>query len=291
VTDNRNDPASLTGSYALDALSAEEREAVEAGLGESESLRHEVTELTDTAVLLGRAVAPVTPPPSLKANIMGLIATMPQLPADERVSADTDAAASVTDIASRRAPAPAAPDAPSASTAPPAAMSSASLSTASRKAQSRWFTKPVVALVSVAAALGLIVGGGVLVNTIGQPPQSNQAGDQLAEINAASDSQRAVAEIDGGGTATLVWSNELGRSAMIVDGLEALPSDKVYELWYIDEASGARPAGTFTVKDDGSTLRVLDGDMKAGDTVGVTVEPSGGSEAPTTTPIVAIASA
>jgi anti-sigma-K factor RskA len=31
--------------------------------------------------------------------------------------------------------------------------------------------------------------------------------------------------------------------------------------------------------------------MARGDTVGVTVEPSGGSKAPTTTPIVAIASA
>lgn len=288
MTDKHNDPASLTGSYALDALSAEEREAVEAEFDASESLRHEVTELTDTAVLLGRAVAPVTPPPALKASIMSLIATTPQLPAKERSSGVTDASASVTDINSRRASSLAAPApvAPTASAAP-----SASLSPAARKAQSRWFTKPVVALVSVAAALGLIVGGGVLVNSIGEPPQSNQAGDQLAEINAASDSQRAVSQIDGGGTATLVWSNDLGRSAMIVDGLEALPSDKVYELWYIDEASGARPAGTFTVKDDGSTLRVLDGDMKAGDTVGVTVEPSGGSKTPTTTPIVAIASA
>ena len=46
----------------------------------------------------------------------------------------------------------------------------------------------------------------------------------------------------------------------------------------------------FTIEVERS-LRVLDGDMKAGDTVGVTVEPSGGSKTPTTTPIVAIASA
>ena len=64
----------------------------------------------------------------------------------------------------------------------------------------------------------------------------------------------------------------------------------MYELWYIGE-SGARPAGTFSVSESGATWRVLDGDMVAGDMVGVTVEPRGGSEQPTTDPIVAIESA
>ena len=276
MTDKRNDPTSLTGAYALNALSAEERAAVEAGLTESESLRHEVTELADTAVLLGRAVAPVTPPPALKANIMDMIASTPQLPPlQDDTTGETDATASVTPIAPPR----------------PASPSAAAPTPAERKAQARWFTKPAIALASVAAVLGLIIGGGVLVNTMGESQQNNQAADQLAAINAASDSQRAVSEIEGGGTATLVWSGELASAAMIVDGLPALPDDKVYELWFIGEETGARPAGTFTVSDDGRTLRVLDGEMHAGDAVGVTVEPRGGSETPTTEPIVAITSA
>ncbi|MEP6482127.1 MAG: anti-sigma factor, partial [Rhodoglobus sp.] len=85
-------------------------------------------------------------------------------------------------------------------------------------------------------------------------------------------------------------STGLRSAALIVDGLAELPADKVYELWYID-GSGARGAGTFTVGSAGSTWRVLDGTMRAGDTVGVTVEPAGGSKAPTTDPIVKIASA
>jgi len=290
VTDKRNDPASLTGAYALNALSADERAAVEAGLTESESLRHEVTELADTAVVLGRAVAPVTPPPALKASIMDMIASTPQLPPlQDETTGETDATASVTAIAPPRAASPSAsvPTPPSASTSAPGLAPSP----AERKAQSRWFTKPAIALASVAAVLGLIIGGGVLVNTMGESQQNNQAADQLAAINAASDSQRAVSEIEGGGTATLVWSGELASAAMIVDGLPALPDDKVYELWFIGEETGARPAGTFTVSDDGRTLRVLDGEMHAGDAVGVTVEPRGGSETPTTEPIVAITSA
>jgi len=284
MTDDKRKPsddvATLSGAYALNALSAEEREAFEAHLGESESLRHEVTELADTAVLLGRAIAPVEPPAALKANIMSLIASTPQLPAAPRLVAVEPSA----DVS-------AAPVAPAASVAAPAEAPAPVLTPAGQKAQSRWFTKPVMAIVAAAAAIGIIVGGGVLVNTVGDNTEQNQAADQLAAINAASDMQQAVSEVAGGGTATLVWSNELQSSAMIVDGLATLPDGKVYELWYIDAASVARPAGTFGVDSTGNTWRVLDGEMQAGDTVGVTVEPAGGSKAPTTTPIVAIASA
>jgi anti-sigma-K factor RskA len=279
--ESADDPATLLGAYVLNSLSIDERAAFEAHLAESETLRHETTELADTAVLLGGAIAPVQPSAALKANIMGLIATTPQLPPVVRPEAvEPDVAASVTPLAAVPAPAQVAP-----SRAPEA------LSPATQKAQARWFTRPAIALVSAAAVVGLILGGGVLVNTIGDAQTQQLAADQLAAINAARDMQQAVAQVESGGTATLVWSNELASSAMIVDGLPALPSDKVYELWYIDTESVARPAGTFRVGENGATWRVLEGEMHSGDTVGVTVEPDGGSETPTTAPIVAIASA
>jgi anti-sigma-K factor RskA len=279
--ESADDPATLLGAYVLNSLSIDERAAFEAHLAESETLRHETTELADTAVLLGGAIAPVQPSAALKANIMGLIATTPQLPPVVRPEAvEPDVAASVTPLAAVPAPAQLAP-----SRAPEA------LSPATQKAQARWFTRPAIALVSAAAVVGLILGGGVLVNTIGDAQTQQLAADQLAAINAARDMQQAVAQVESGGTATLVWSNELASSAMIVDGLPALPSDKVYELWYIDTESVARPAGTFRVGENGATWRVLEGEMHSGDTVGVTVEPDGGSETPTTAPIVAIASA
>ena len=180
MTDKRNDPASLTGAYALNALSAEERAALEAKLGETEaeSLRHEVTELADTAVLLGRAVAPVTPPPALKASIMDLIATTPQLPAlPAETASESDATASVTEITPRQAAAASAAGSTPVSAPTPRATTTPTSTPAERKARSRWFTKPVVALVSVAAVLGLVIGGGVLVNTIGEAQQYNQAAD------------------------------------------------------------------------------------------------------------------
>ena len=93
-----------------------------------------------------------------------------------------------------------------------------------------------------------------------------------------------------GGKVTLVWSLTQRKSAVIATGLKVLPSDKTYELWYISAAGKPTSAGLFE-SNGKNTLQVLSGQMSRGDTVGVTVEPAGGSKAPTTKPVVAIASA
>lgn len=253
----------LSGSYALNGLDAADLAEFEAHLGQSQATRYEVTELTDTAVLLGLAVEPVQPSAGLKASIMDQLDAHPQLP----VAASSAAGASSASVATAAFESP-----------------------AGRKAQARWFTRPVTALAAVAAAIALFVGGGVITTSLAQNSFAQQQADQLAAINSADDAQRASVDLADGGTATLVWSNTLLSSALIVDGLAPLPADRTYELWYINDA-GARPAGTFGVAGSGSTWRVLDGTMKAGDTVGVTVEPRGGSDAPTTDPVVVIASA
>ena len=132
-----------------------------------------------------------------------------------------------------------------------AASSAAFASPAGRKAQARWFTRPVTALAAVAAAIALFVGGGVITTSLAQNSFAQQQADQLAAINSADDAQRASVDLADGGTATLVWSNTLLSSALIVDGLAPLPADRTYELWYINDA-GARPAGTFGVAGSGT---------------------------------------
>jgi anti-sigma-K factor RskA len=257
VTPRKPDESSLSGAYSLHALNDDEAKSFEAHLADSEETRNEVTELSDTAVLLGLAVDPETPPPSLKASIMAQLATTPQL--------------------DREPAAEASPDAPFSTPA-------------QAKARARWFARPLNAVVGVSAAIALIVGGGVAVNAISTSVSQQAAADHLAAIYSATDSQLKRAPIDGGGRATLVWAESLGSSALMVEGMDPPPADKVYELWYID-ADGARPAGTFTVGPEGSTWRLLEGTMAAGDTVGVTVEPPGGSSIPSTDPIVLVASA
>ena len=130
----------------------------------------------------------------------------------------------------------------------------------------------------------------MIASTFGERNFDQAQVDQLTAITSADDAQRASIPVENGGTATLVWSNQLLSSALIVDEMASLPDGKVYELWYINDA-GARPAGTFSASDDGRTWRVLSGTMQAGDTVGVTVEPAGGSVKPSTDPVILIASA
>lgn len=290
MNDRNDDLAAQSGAYALNALSPEEREAFAAHLADSAESRTETTQLSDTAVALGLAVDPVTPPPALKANLMAMIAQTPQLPREVEAETRDDSAASsatATPLAPAAALAPSATAAAGA-TPPPA-------SPAQAKAQARWFARPATALAAVAAAVAIIVAGGVVADSINRASLqetsfASQQADQLAAINAASDSQRLVSTVTGGATATFVWSGELGSSAVIVDGLEPLSDNQVYELWYIDSA-GARPAGLMDAAESGTTWRVLEGEMAAGDVVGVTIEPKGGSDAPTTDPIVVFESA
>jgi anti-sigma-K factor RskA len=274
-----------SGAYVLNALSPSETQEFETHLAGSETTRNEVTEMSDTAVLLGLAVTPVQPSSALKANLMAQIASIPQLPRD------------VAPIRTLPQPRSTATVAPVASESTPVEMSATesapqALSGTSAKAQARWFNRPLIALTSVAAAVALIIGAGAVTTLMGNNVGvEQQQADALAAITSAEDMQRTAAEVSTGGIATLVWSEELGSSAMIVDGVAELPEGSTYELWYIDAAGTATPAGLFNVSDSDRTLAVLEGKMDAGDTVGVTVEPEGGSSAPTTDPIVAIASA
>ncbi|MCU1527530.1 MAG: hypothetical protein JWP75_1293 [Frondihabitans sp.] len=268
-----------SGAYVLNALNDEEREAFEARMGESDELRTEVAELNETALLLGRAVEPVTPSAGLRASILDLIETTPQLP--KLAAQDPD-----RDITT-----PAQPGEPRVTPAAEAARD-ATLLEPTPLARQRWFMRPAVLLAAAAAAVALFFGGGAVVNGL-QGPSLSQGPDgastAMSQILSASDVQHTVADVSTGGKATLYWSESLQRSAVILDGVASLPSGKTYQLWYINGKNIAS-AGTLSAKSS-IVSQVLRGDLSKGDTIGMTVEPSGGSKQPTTKPIVAIQSA
>jgi anti-sigma-K factor RskA len=267
---NNDKNSAGSGSYVLGAMDETERTEFEAQLAESQELRNEVTELTDTAVLLGMAVEPVTPSPALKQNIMARLSQTPQLDREDLAPVRTLRA--VPQLAAE----------PVLESRPP--------TRTSHKAQARWYSRPVLGLVAAAAAVVLIVGGVVGTTLAINGAHTSQQADALASINTASDVRRAEASVSTGGKVTLVWSLSQKKSAVIGTGLTVLPGDKTYELWYINTSGKATPAGLFE-SNGKNTLQVLSGNMAQGDTVGVTVEPAGGSKAPTTKPVVAIASA
>ncbi|SMQ72336.1 Anti-sigma-K factor rskA [Plantibacter sp. VKM Ac-1784] len=282
----RDDATDLAAGNALHTLTPREQERFDRLRAEHESVREEAAEFEETVAMLDLAAPPVQPSAALKNSLMAAIQNLPQLPADAPVDAPVAEVqalpTAVPDVDETLVSTPIATPTPAAAITPAAPVAGA----AERKAASRWRRSAVGMVVGAAAAVGLIFGGVGLANTFGGGSLTQTVA--LAEINAASDVQRAKVSMDDA-TATLVWSGELGKSALLVDGLGSLPSDKVYELWYIGEG-GPVSAGTFSAA-NGTTWRVLDGAMSAGDKVGVTVEPQGGSEQPTTDPIMVIETA
>lgn len=298
------DPDELLAAYALDAVSDEERAIVERHLARSPEARAEVDAYREAAVGLADDASPVAPPPALKASIFDRLDDTPQLDApahggDRAVTTDAAAPAAhepAGDTASAPVesllPPPAtplAPIAPAPVATPAEAMAPVGSGPAELAARRRWFQRPGAILASAAAAVLLIAGAVVGLNWTGTAGWGAQR--EVQAIASADDAQTATVETTVGGEVTVVWSEELGRSAILAEGLPTVGDDETYELWYIDasgEELAATPAGLFD-PDGGAAYVVLDGEFEPGLLIGITVEPAGGSDAPTTEPIVAVA--
>lgn len=261
----KDDFENLSGAFALDAVSPEERAAVEKALASSELLRAEAAELADTAAALADAVPPVQPSAGLKDAIFAQLDATPQLPREESVDA-------VSAPASVPVPGP---------VAGPAVVP------AEARARARWFRRPAILVAGVAAAAAIVVGGITVPILLGGTTQQQDPFDAIAS---ASDAVAVTTAVAGGGTATVVWSGELGRAAIELEGATPLDESSDYELWFMGD-DGTRSAGLVRVDGSGDARQVLDGDMGAGDIIGLTVEPAGGSPQPTGDPILAVPTA
>ena len=74
-----------------------------------------------------------------------------------------------------------------------------------------------------------------------------------------------------------------GKATLSISGLDAAPHGKTYEAWVIPPGRQPRPAGLFRGGPDSSLA--LQGSVPRNAVVAVTLEPAGGSHAPTSTPI------
>jgi len=119
---------------------------------------------------------------------------------------------------------------------------------------------------------------------------SAQAVDEaIAAVLSAPDARIVTGATSAGGTATVVASHGTRSVVFTTTGLAELPPSSVYELWFIG-SGGARPAGLLSPAPStaGTTPPLLASGLAGGDVVGVTVEPAGGVQSPTTTPIVVL---
>jgi anti-sigma-K factor RskA len=281
-----DDLRTLTAAYALGAVDAEEAADFEALLERDPVLRAEVEELRATAADLAWTTEPVDPSPRLKVDLMAMLDATPQLPplpAPTAVTDDDRRPAPVTELRPAASAAEAGPVAPS-SSAPRERLGSAS-----SRASERWFRRPG-ALIGVAAAAVVLVVGGVVVGTNIGGPGTSQAPVAAAyeQVTTASDVVIDKRDVVGGGTATVYFSASEAKTAVVLNDASPLPEGRVLQLWYIGK-SGPVSAGVIPAT-DGTGHAVLAGSYTPGDTVAITVEPEGGSEQPTTEPIVAVTS-
>lgn len=137
-------------------------------------------------------------------------------------------------------------------------------------------------LVGVAAAAVLATGG-----IVWQPWSTDESTVQLTameQVLQAKDAQSFEEKV-GGATATVVRSPSMKKAVIVTANMPDAPEGKVYELWLQQGTemvrAGLMPAGR-------ANTVLLDGDAATAQAVGITVEPAGGSDKPTTAPVAVI---
>ncbi|MDJ0382726.1 anti-sigma factor [Streptomyces sp. G-G2] len=269
------DPHAATGAYVLHALDEPERAAFEAHLADCPSCVQEVRELSQTAALLGRAVA-VTPPPELREAVLRRIRAEP-------ASAAASAAAA--------AAAPGESSAPAGPAAGPPDRPAAAPGGARHRAPAPWARWALAACLAAAAGLGgLALWQYQSADAARETARVAQArAASLAGVLSAPDARLVTGSLTGGGaTGTVVVSRDRGRAVFVASGMAAPPAGRVYQLWFADPAGSMRPAGLMDpARPDAPAL--LAGPVGAATGVGVTLEPAGGSPAPTSAPLVVLA--
>ncbi|WP_336632517.1 MULTISPECIES: anti-sigma factor [unclassified Microbacterium] len=286
---NIDEFAELSAGHALGALSPDDEAAFAAARAEHPEWESVVDSDEETATALAEGVAPVSPPLALRSQLLSAI-TASTAPAPHEPEGDApEDDDTPTRVSNRVLPAEAAEPAPiAADAADSAEVADAAPPTEVVQAiQRRTWSRGVFALV---ASIALLVGIGWGAGSVSRLWQTPPAVTALQQIEDAPDASSADAAFDGG-TATVHWSESLGKVVLVADGLPALDADRTFELWYV-RAGTAIPAGTFDASGATATAQ-LTGQMQPGDTIAVTVEPSGGSPdgTPSTDPVLAVPTA
>jgi anti-sigma-K factor RskA len=143
-----------------------------------------------------------------------------------------------------------------------------------RRRRNRWLA---------AAAAVVVLGGGALAVTQPWRSTSQVQTDVAAQVQQAPDAERYEQTLSDGSTLTIVRSKSVGRAVLVTNNLAAAPSGKAYQMW-LQAAAGTFVSAGLVPPGPNETV-LLEGDAATAQGAGVSVEPSGGSQQPTTTPI------
>ncbi|MDE2573591.1 MAG: anti-sigma factor [bacterium] len=124
---------------------------------------------------------------------------------------------------------------------------------------------------AIAAAIALLLGFAALLR-----PHPPAQGPVTIRLQSTTTAAAGVVHAGGGDNMTVDVAN-----------LAPLPAGRVYQLWAIAPGSRPAPGPTFSVGNDGKASVAMHAPAQKGLVIAVTVEPSGGSQAPTTRPFLA----
>ncbi len=260
-----DDLHTLAAPYVLGALPDDEQARFEDHLDDCDECARQVTELQEGALELGTELEEA-PPAGLRDRLMAEARRTPQeAPTAEKQQTPQEApTAEVRSIHSRRG-----------GEANPWALRATAVAAS-------------VLAIAVAGLAYVVADLTDRVETNEQlAQQAQQDAERYEELLAAPDARLTTVEADDGVTARLLYSTTRDEALITTDQLQPTTADRTYQLWVIDD-DGASPAGIFDSEPDGRAVVPLTGDLDAGVLIGVTEEPAGGSEQPTTDPILAI---
>ena len=243
----------LAAAYALNAVADEERQTFELHLDECADCRAEVAEMEAVAAHLATEVE-LSPPPALRASVLSAISQTPQL-------------APVTTLESSR---PATP--PAAATSTHTAAPVDELAARRRRRVQPW-------LAAAAAAAVLSVGG-----LVWQPWNDSAPQLTATEQVLRSDDAQRLEQPMGDAKITIVRSPSKKQAVFVADAMPTPPSGRAFQLWLDLPGQGMVSAGMIPTASAEVTV-LLDGDAATATGAGITLEPEGGSEKPTTTPV------
>lgn len=152
------------------------------------------------------------------------------------------------------------------------------------RASPRWAFR----LTTAAAAILLVVAavlGVLLVRASDDLDSTRRYADSVTSILQSGDARVASGSANAGGTATVVYSRTQDRALVFANGMPEAPTGKDYQAWVIGSDDQMRSVGLLA-RSGSSRLNLQDIARAKG--FGVTIEPAGGSKAPTDQPIMQV---
>ncbi len=127
---------------------------------------------------------------------------------------------------------------------------------------------PLIAAAAAVAAFVFVIGFG-----------SDTDQDRIDVVLASDDAVTVSVQADVVSAAEIVYTGS-GEAVFSAQGLSGVSETETYQLWLIGDG-GPVSAGLFRPDADGGALVLIDGDVHPGLVLGLTIEPAGGSGAPT----------